>query len=133
MRSRRGFIGCAICAATGLLATGAGAQAPTFTRTVVAKQDYPGSTHATLQVIVDVDPTYYIAPHTHPGIESAKVVSGSGVLSVKGTADRTVGPGDTYFIPPETPHALRNGTTKLRIAVTYVVEKDKPLATPAAL
>jgi hypothetical protein len=42
------------------------------------------------------------------------------------------GPGDGFQVPPETPHAgSKNGDKKTRIAVTYVVEKGKPLASPA--
>ena len=40
--------------------------------------------------------------------------------------------GDGFQSPPETPHAGgKPGTTKTRLAITYVVEKGKPLATPA--
>jgi hypothetical protein len=34
-------------------------------------------------------------------------------------------------VPTAVPHALKNGDSVTRIASTYVVEKDKPLATPA--
>ncbi len=50
---------------------------------------------------------------------------------MKGQPDRVVNPGDGFQIPPETPHSLRNGPDKTRVVVTYVVEKDKPLASPA--
>jgi hypothetical protein len=41
-------------------------------------------------------------------------------------------PGDGFQVPPETPHAgTPNGDKKSKIAITYVVEKGKPLASPA--
>ena len=41
-------------------------------------------------------------------------------------------PGDGFQIPPETPHAGgKPGDAKSRILITYVVEKGKPLASPA--
>jgi len=41
-------------------------------------------------------------------------------------------PGDGFQVTAETPHAGgKNGDAKTRIASTYVVEKGKPLATPA--
>jgi quercetin dioxygenase-like cupin family protein len=41
-------------------------------------------------------------------------------------------PGDAFQIPPETPHAGgKPGTARTRILITYVVQKDKPLASPA--
>ena len=40
--------------------------------------------------------------------------------------------GDGVQIPPETAHAGgKPGDAKTRILITYVVEKGKPLATPA--
>lgn len=133
--SRRGFL-CWCCAgAAGLagLSVGAQAQAPGFTRTVIAKQDYPGNDYVTLHVQVDVDPGFYIAPHTHPGVETSTFVTGGGVLSVKGQPDRTLAAGEGFQIPAETPHALRNGATKARVMAVYVVEKAKPLSSPASL
>jgi quercetin dioxygenase-like cupin family protein len=41
-------------------------------------------------------------------------------------------PGDAFQIPAETPHAGgAAGTAKSRILITYVVQKGKPLASPA--
>jgi len=41
-------------------------------------------------------------------------------------------PGDGFLVPPNTPHAGgKNGDKKTKIASTYVVEKGKPLASPA--
>ena len=40
--------------------------------------------------------------------------------------------GDGFLVPPETPHAGgAPGTAKTRVLITYVVEKGKPLASPA--
>ena len=40
--------------------------------------------------------------------------------------------GDGFQVPPETPHAGgKNGDKTTKIAITYVVEKGKPLASPA--
>ncbi len=132
---RRGFL-CWCCAgAAGLagLSVGASAQTPGFSRTVISKQDYPGSDYVTLQVQVDIDAGFYIAPHTHPGVETSTFVSGGGVLSVKGQPDRTIGAGEGFQIPAEVPHALKNGNAKARVMAVYVVEKTKPLASPATL
>jgi hypothetical protein len=41
-------------------------------------------------------------------------------------------PGDGFQVPVATPHAgAKNGDTKTVIVSTYVVEKGKPLASPA--
>jgi len=134
MLKRRGFLSCAICAATGLVATGvdAGAQAPAgLTRTIVQKTEYPGDKHVSILVLAEIQPNFLVARHTHPGVESSYVVEGGGTLSVKGQGDRVVKAGDAFQITPETPHSLKNGSGTTRLAITYIVEKDKPLATPA--
>ena len=45
---------------------------------------------------------------------------------------RTLKAGDGFQIPPETPHAGgKPGNAKSRVLITYVVQKGKPLASPA--
>ena len=39
--------------------------------------------------------------------------------------------GEGFQVPPGVPHSGRNGPAVSRLAITYVVEKDKPLASPA--
>lgn len=134
---RRGFA-CALCAvlagAATLRATPAraawGATGPdTFRRTLLGSRDYPDGKHIVLQAKVEIDANAVIPRHTHPGIESAFITEGSGLLVVAGQADRQVGPGDSFEIPPETIHGVRNGPATMKVLITYVVEKGKPLAT----
>jgi quercetin dioxygenase-like cupin family protein len=41
-------------------------------------------------------------------------------------------PGDGFQVPPNTPHAGgKSGDEKIKIAITDVLEKGKPLASPA--
>ena len=48
------------------------------------------------------------------------------------TGARVLKAGDGFQIPPETPHAGgKPGEAKSRILITYVVDKGKPLASPA--
>ncbi len=70
--------------------------------------------------------------HTHSGEEIGYVLEGTAVAEVQGQPDRTLKAGDTFFIPPNTPHLVRNTGTVVWIAVsTYLNELGKPLATPA--
>ncbi len=133
MLSRRRFAACALCTAGGLLAAEVGARAagPGFTRTILSKTEYPGEKMVTLQVLVDIDPNFVVARHTHPGVESGTLIEGGGVLGIKGAADRTVAAGDSFQVPYAVPHLLRNGPARTRVVSVYVVEKDKPLASPA--
>jgi hypothetical protein len=48
-------------------------------------------------------------------------------LSVKGSPAKTYGPGEGFQIPPNS----RNDDKAAKLTITYVVDKDKPLALPA--
>ena len=73
-----------------------------------------------------------VGRHTHPGIESAYVLEGGFELPIQGMETRMLKAGDAFQVPPNTPHAGgKAGTAKTRVLITYVVEKGKPLASPA--
>jgi quercetin dioxygenase-like cupin family protein len=52
-------------------------------------------------------------------------------LSVDGQGTRTFKVGDGFQVPPQTPHSGKAGDKPTTLAITYVVEKGKPLASPA--
>lgn len=134
MLNRRGFVSCAICTAVGFAATDASAQgqAPQgISRTVVSRTEQPGDKYVTILMEVELEPGFKVARHTHPGVESGYLLVGGGVLSVKGQPDRTMKANEGFQVPFEVPHAFQTGTEKTRLVITYVVEKDKPLASPA--
>ena len=136
MISRRIFGTCGLCAAMELIAAPIDAQTAAIsgggiTRQVLSRGDVPGSAYETVQVAATVDPGGLVARHTHPGIESTFIVDGEATLMVHGRPDLVLAPGTGFMIPPEVPHALQNGGKTLRIAATYIVEKGKPLSSPA--
>jgi len=133
-----GLASCAICGLSGLIATDALAQnatpatTPGVTRKILSQMDGPAPGYVTINVEAEIEPGVLIARHTHPGIESGYVLEGGRDLPVEGQPIRALKPGDGFQVPPETPHAGgKNGDKKTRIAITYVVEKGKPLASPA--
>jgi quercetin dioxygenase-like cupin family protein len=134
MLSRRLFSNCVLCAGLGLTATDASGQtqaASGMTRAVLAKTELPGSIYDVVQVMVTLEPGFFLARHTHPGTESSTVLEGGGVLMVKGIPDRILGPDDSFLVPPEVPHALQNKGARMRVAATFTVDRSKPLASPA--
>ncbi|MBN8874528.1 MAG: cupin domain-containing protein [Rhodospirillales bacterium] len=136
MLPRRGFLGCAICAAGGLAATAAAAQgsapaAPGFKRTELSRLDGPTAGYVTLVVQIDAQPHAVIARHTHPGIESGRLETGGGTITVDGQPTRTLAPGDVFQVPAGVPHMMTAGAGGMQVISVYVVERDKPLATPA--
>ena len=141
MLTRRGFAGfasCAICAVTGFIATEASAQgappaaAPGVKRKLLSQTDGPMPGYVTINMEAEIDAGVTVARHTHPGIESSYVLEGGFELPVQGQPTRMLKAGDGFQIPPETPHAGgKPGDAKTKLAITYVVEKGKPLASPA--
>ena len=137
MLSRRGFVSCALCAiGTGFFASDAAAQtAPAatsgVTRKVLSTTELPDGKFVAIQVSAEIAPGATVARHTHPGIESAFVLDGEGELLVDGRPAQALRASDSFQIPVATPHSLRNADKPMRLAITYTVEKDKPLASPA--
>lgn len=132
MATRRTLFGCALCAATiGLSATPVQAQTGGVTRTILQTTELPGGTHVAVLVTAEIAPDAEVARHTHPGIESAYIIEGESVLQLAGSPDRTVRAGEGFQIPAGAVHGVRNGPRVTRLAITYTVEKGKPLASPA--
>ncbi|MGA2794642.1 MAG: cupin domain-containing protein [Roseiarcus sp.] len=131
MLTRRGFAACALCAVAGFVATGVEAQTPGLKRTILSQIDGPVDGYVTVSVRVEIEPGATVARHTHPGIESGYVIEGATELSVDGQAARQFQPGDAFQVPAYTPHSAKNGPAKTTLVNTYVVEKGKPLASPA--
>jgi quercetin dioxygenase-like cupin family protein len=105
---------------------------PGVTRNILSQTDGPAPGYTTILVEATIDAGVPVGRHTHPGIESAYVLEGGFELPIEGQATRTIKPGDGFQIPPNTPHAGgKPGSAKSRILITYVVEKGKPIASPA--
>ena len=141
MLTRRGFTGfasCAICSVSGFLATEASAQTPPpaatpgLKRNLLSKMDGPMPGYVTLNMEVEIDANTKVGRHTHPGIESSYVMEGEIELPIQGQETKVIKAGQGFQVPPNTPHAGgKPSPMKVKLAITYVVEKDKPLATPA--
>jgi quercetin dioxygenase-like cupin family protein len=132
MLTRRFFVECVLCAAAGFVAVdaSAGAQTPGLSRTVLSQIDGPTDGLITMMAKVEIEPGATIARHTHPGVESGYVIDGGLTLEVLGQPAKSLKAGDAFQIPTGVPHG---GTcdTKTTLVAVYVVEKGKPLASPA--
>jgi quercetin dioxygenase-like cupin family protein len=128
------------CAAILLACTGiartqqlpaAATTSPTIKRIPLQKFDVPGANYETVIGIAEIVPNVNIGRHTHPGPESGYMMDGEMTLLVDGQPPKEIKKGDSYQIPPGAIHDARTGAAGARLIVTYVVEKGKPLATPA--
>lgn len=141
MLTRRGFAavaGCVICSIAGFGATEAfaqGAAATTangVTRKILSRTDGPAAGYETIIMDVTLDAGATVGRHTHPGIESTYVMEGEIELPIEGQPTKTAKAGDAFQVPPNTPHAGgKPSSSKTRLMVNYIVEKGKPLASPA--
>ncbi len=138
MISRRVFAGCGICAAIGLVAENVSAQGtqaqgttPAFTRKQLDKTGVGNTGYDTILMEITINPNAKVPRHTHPGTESGVVAEGEATLHIEGQSERVIRAGDTFFVTVGTPHSVDNGGKPTKVFSTYVVERDKPLASPA--
>lgn len=109
------------------------AQSTGLTRTVVVKADVSVPGREAIIARVDVAPGGVAGWHTHPGDEISYVEEGEAELSVAGQAPRLIKAGEGFVIPAGLVHSAKNhGTVTAKLVGVYVLEKGKPLATPAA-
>lgn len=107
------------------------AQQPGFTRTVLQQADISAPGREAVTARVEFNAGASVGRHTHFGEEIAYVVEGTLEVETDG-ALKTVKTGEAFIIPAGKPHnATNTGGGKAILVVTYVVEKGKPLATPA--
>jgi quercetin dioxygenase-like cupin family protein len=116
-----------------LVGTGVGAQQPTFKRTVVQQADLSVPGREVVQALVEFQPGGTPGRHTHAGEEVGYVIDGTISVEQEGKPAVTLKSGQGFVIPPGTIHnATNTGSGLAKILATYIVEKGKPLATPAA-
>lgn len=119
----------------GLLTLAAGAifaQASGLTRTMVGKADVSVPGREAVIARVEVAPGAKAGRHTHPGDEISYVMEGEATLLVDGQSPKQVKAGESFVVPAGVVHdAHNNGTTPIKLVGVYVVEKGKPLASPA--
>jgi quercetin dioxygenase-like cupin family protein len=108
------------------------AQQPGFSRTLLQKGDLSAPGREAVQVRAEFDPGVAAGRHTHPGEELGYILEGTLVIEMEGKAPVTLNAGEFFFVPAGVVHDGKNvGSGKAKVLATYVVEKGKPIATPA--
>ena len=128
MTTKRFAIGAVIAA----IALAAAAQAPAIKRQLLQRIDVPESNRETILGVAEIPAGGAAGRHTHFGVEVGYVLEGSTSLEIEGEAPRLLKAGDSYVIPAGKVHDAKVvGDAPAKVIATYVVEKGKPLATPA--
>lgn len=107
------------------------AQAPGIKRTLLQKSDVSATQEVVLGM-AEIAPGGTTGRHTHFGVETGYVLEGGATMLIDGQPPREMKAGDTYLIPAGVVHEAKvSGAAPGKVLATYVVEKGKPLATPA--
>ncbi len=113
-------------------AVGVAAQQATFKRTVLQQADLSAPGREAVMALVEFPSGSSTGLHTHPGEEISFVEAGPFVLEIDGQPPRTLQTGESFIVPAGRIH---NGHpapgASAKVVATYVVEKGKPVSTPA--
>jgi quercetin dioxygenase-like cupin family protein len=107
------------------------AAAPGIKRTVMQKFDVPAGEREAVSALVELPPSTDAAKHTDPGPETGYTVEGEMTLNIDGQPGKLLKAGDSYYVPAGTQHSARSGASGVKFVGIYIVEKGKPLASPA--
>jgi quercetin dioxygenase-like cupin family protein len=127
----------ALCAVGLAMSLPAAAQKPgtppsALKRTEVFRDDVAAPGHEAVVMKVELAPGGHAGRHTHPGDEISYVSDGECVLLIDGEAPRKLKAGEAFVVKAGRVHDARNdGSQPVHLLGVYVVEKGKPLATPA--
>jgi quercetin dioxygenase-like cupin family protein len=108
------------------------AQNPGVQRTIVTRADIstPGKEAVIVRIEFPVGAS--AGRHTHFGEEISYVIEGEGELLIDGQPPRKIKAGDGVIVPAGAIHDARNtGSVPLKLSGVFVVDKGKPLSTPA--
>ncbi|MDB5861140.1 MAG: cupin [Ramlibacter sp.] len=121
-----------LIAASALALPSVQAQVQGIKRTDLQRHELSSAGREVVQAIVAIDPGVTAARHSHPGEEVVYVLEGALEYRLDGRPPVTLKAGDVLFIPGGTIHSATNvGTGYGAELATYIVEKGKPLLTPA--
>jgi quercetin dioxygenase-like cupin family protein len=119
-------------AAAALIAGALFAQKPGISRTILQRKDISIPGHEAVVARVEIAPNAFAGRHTHPGEEISYILEGEGEILIEGQPPLKVKAGDSFIIPAGAKHDAHNTSSKpLRLVGVYVVDKSKPMSTPA--
>jgi quercetin dioxygenase-like cupin family protein len=122
----------ALSIVTPALAQQAPVQPSPVKRTILQRADVPGTNLEVIYATVEIAAGFKAGRHSHPGVVMAQVVEGEFWLAPDGQPEKTYKAGESLTVPSGVVHnegAGSGGAVKLN--AVYVVEKGKPLASPA--
>ena len=98
-------------------------------RIPLERTEVPGTSMVVALVRVEAAPGAQLPRHIHPGVEMTTCISGELDLAIDGQAPRHIAAGEHFQVPAGVPHSITFGKEPAVLVASFVVEKDKPLAT----
>ena len=108
------------------------AQEPTVQRKVLLTQDLPIPGYQTVMAAVEIPAGGREGRHTHAGALVVYIQEGVLTFDYEGKPTMTYKAGDSFYIEPGKIHeGINKGTSPVKAIATFVIEKGKPLTSPA--
>jgi quercetin dioxygenase-like cupin family protein len=124
------IIACGAAVGAGPLAAQPPVQQP-IKRVLLQKASVPGTNYEAVFGRFEIAPNAVAPRHTHPGIETGYVMQGSLILQIEGRPPLALKAGQSYQVPNQAVHGGKAGPEGAKAVAVWIVEKGKPLATPA--
>jgi quercetin dioxygenase-like cupin family protein len=129
------LVALAVVGAAGLAA----AQQPASTTTPMApikrpilqRADVPGTSLEIIYATVEISAGFKAGRHNHPGVVMAQIVEGDFWLQLDGQPEQVLRAGESLTLPDRAVHNEGTLDKPVKLNAVYVVEKGKPLASPA--
>jgi quercetin dioxygenase-like cupin family protein len=100
-------------------------------RTIMQRADVPGTNLETIYASLEIAAGFKAGRHNHPGVVMAHIVEGDFWLQLDGEPERGLHAGESLTIPDRAIHNEGATDKPVKLDVVYVVEKGKPLVSPA--
>ena len=107
------------------------AQAPPIKRTVLQRADVPGTNLEVIYATVEIAANFKAGRHNHPGVVIGHVVEGDFWFHEDGQPERVLRAGESLTLADRAVHNEGSTDKPVKLNAVYVVEKGKPLASPA--
>lgn len=100
-------------------------------RTILQKADVPGTNLEIIYATVEISAGFKAGRHNHPGVVMAQIIDGDFWLQLDGQPEQVLRVGESLTIPDRAVHNEGAPDKPVKLNAIYVVEKGKPLASPA--
>jgi quercetin dioxygenase-like cupin family protein len=100
-------------------------------RTILQRADVPGTNLEIIYATVEIAAGVKAGRHSHPGTVIAQVTEGEFWIHFDGQSEKIVRAGESLTVPDRAVHNEGATEKPAKLNAVYVLEKGKPLASPA--